>query len=674
MNFKLRIMKMRVTFVSLALLALLLASGGLLPVNAASSASAAPTSTFSNSVQSVAPTTVGTITKMGTSPTLASVVSSQANYTSFSKTPISKVGTRNFESGPNAPAAAFVPPVVSASNIVNNPGKATTAKGVNAFDSGSVNGFDVEPPDQGLCAGNGYVIDVINLVLKVYSASTFAPLSSDVALAALLGFPIGQQFGQSAVGGGYILSDPRCLYDASTGHWFLSFLYLGGPGVYSAGGPFPLPDFAYEFVLASTSTTPLGTWNIYSIDVTDFGGPGQTNDVGCPCFGDQPLLGADQNSLVISTNEYPIFPLGFNGAQVYLFDKQGLASGLLSVNVVHFQTGLIPSPNGACVPTTGLDCWWSVNPASSPTTGSYDTSKKGTEWGISALDFLNNANGFSSGDNRLAIWSFSDTSSLHSASPTVSLSIKVASNVDKYYNPEVDPTTGAASGYLVPQKTGPHPLGIEIFSDNATIGCAAKCHVGKLASNGDGFWDAITYAQGALWAAQPTLVNQGSTKTPNIHLGAVFYVIHASGKSVSLVNEGYVAASNEDLLFPSVGVGPTGNAVITFTLAGTGFYPSTAYGMFGKLSGVGSIFVADAGKSPADGFTEYQDQALGAPLYRPRWGDYSWAVWADGKVFFSTEYIQYRNCLGSVFLTDPSCGGTRDPFANYGTSLNSIAT
>ena len=80
--------------------------------------------------------------------------------------------------------------------------------------------------------------------------------------------------------------------------------------------------------------------------------------------------------------------------------------------------------------------------------------------------------------------------------------------------------------------------------------------------------------------------------------------------------------------------------------------------------------VADLGKSPQDGFTEY----LGYPgPTSPRWGDYSWAIYYGGRVYFAGEYIPYRSCTGSAFtLTIGTCGGTRDGYANWGTSVNSV--
>ncbi len=47
--------------------------------------------------------------------------------------------------------------------------------------------------------------------------------------------------------------------------------------------------------------------------------------------------------------------------------------------------------------------------------------------------------------------------------------------------------------------------------------------------------------------------------------------------------------------------------------------------------------------------------------------------WSGGKIDFATNYIQYPNCTGPAFtLTLGTCGGTRDGFANWGTSVNYV--
>ncbi len=566
---------------------------------------------------------------------------------------------------PGSPSPSNVPSAPSAN--VGGSGGAQSVPGLNAFDSGQSNliaanaPLDIEPPDQGLCVGNGYALEAVNLVVQVYTTPSLTPVAGTMEpLAGLVGFPIGQQFNASGAGGGYILSDPRCLYDTGTGHWFLSFLYFGGAGVFSNSGNFPLGASVYgaEFVLVSTDSTPFA-FDIYYIDVSS-----DSLTTNCPCFGDQPLIGADANTLVISTNEYPVFQNGFNGAQVYLFDKAALAKGSSKVNVVHFNIGQsVNPPDGACGSSGGLYCFYSVDPTGAPTNGSYDTSAGGTAWAVSSLDF------FGSGDNRLAIWAFTNTGSITAKTPSIGLTMTLLGNLERY----------ASVGQLVGQKPGPIPLGTNsVFGYANTgrggFGCVGTCPEGDLASNGDGTQGAAAYAQGAIWTAVSTVVNVGGSASSQ-HMGVAFFVVNAQGTSVSVATQGYLALSGAQLIFPSVAAGPSGNGLVTFTLTGSNNYPSSAYAWVSSSSSGavdGTVHVSAAGQSPQDGFSEYQLLQYSG-FYRPRWGDYTWAVWSGGTVYFSTEYIQAPNCGPAAFQADPTCGGTRDPFANWGTSINAVA-
>src|SRR5262249_59099573 len=52
------------------------------------------------------------------------------------------------------------------------------------------NQFSVEPPDQGMCVGNGHVVEVVNDVFNVYSAATGASVLPDnTATNIVSGFP-----------------------------------------------------------------------------------------------------------------------------------------------------------------------------------------------------------------------------------------------------------------------------------------------------------------------------------------------------------------------------------------------------------------------------------------------------------------------------------------------------
>ena len=58
-----------------------------------------------------------------------------------------------------------------------NPALAASFDGLNFFDQRFANGgnqFSVEPPDQGLCVGNGKVVEVVNDVYQVFDTSGHA--------------------------------------------------------------------------------------------------------------------------------------------------------------------------------------------------------------------------------------------------------------------------------------------------------------------------------------------------------------------------------------------------------------------------------------------------------------------------------------------------------------------
>jgi hypothetical protein len=118
-----------------------------------------------------------------------------------------------------------------------------------------------------------------------------------------------------------------------------------------------------------------------------------------PCFGDQPLLGADDNGIYISTNELGF--LTFNGAQIYAISKVDLENGVPST-VVHLAN--IPLAEGIAA---------SLQPATSPTAGAEPS--KGTEYFMSSLNFIG------ASDNRIAVWALTNTSSLSASSPRVRL-------------------------------------------------------------------------------------------------------------------------------------------------------------------------------------------------------------------------------------------------------------
>ncbi len=512
------------------------------------------------------------------------------------------------------------------------------AKGLNALDNFATHGFSVEPPDQALCVGNGFVIEVNNLVLKVFAASNFAPVGPDEGIETLFGTPLTFVGPPVTVQG-----DARCLFDAATGRWFISQLYFDFDN-----------SIARDYIAVSTTSSPTGLYNIYFLTTTNDGTAGtQGPDEGCPCLQDQPLLGADANTIVISTNEFPFtsFPTDdiFNGAQLYFIDKAALAAGAIAstINVVYFNIGLnVATDDGPCVTDVGNTCWFSVQPASSPFASEYDTLSGGTVWATSALDF------FGLNDNRIAVWQFTNTGSITTAAPVITGNEQTLSSQ----------SYGAFNPFqFATQKAGPIPLGDTVFF----------LPEGPIQPDDDRMQASIL-AQGNLWTQLATIVhetNAGGTK----QWGAAYFIIKirpAVGVLGAIVQQNYVAAIGEDITYPMIGVSKAGiskNGIMTFTISGADFFPSTGYAKVnvataGAVGGV--ITLADNGKSPQDGFTEYGGTA--------RWGDYSYAVASGGRIFFANEYIQFPNCSDPTFTLDPTCGGTRAKFSNWGTSLNSV--
>lgn len=196
--------------------------------------------------------------------------------------------------------------------------------GTSSLDSAKTNyGAQFEPPDQGLCEGNGFVLEAVNSAYTVYTT----------AGAVVVGpYNVNDLFNE----GGYeFTSDPRCFYDASSNRWFTLILFINSAGTAS-----------HFDVGVSTSGDPSKFFNFYRVDTTD-----ATNTAnGCPCFGDQPLFGIDQFNVYVSTNEFSILGPNFNGAQIYALDKTNMVAGI-NATVDQFSA---PDPAGTTIQAASL--------------------------------------------------------------------------------------------------------------------------------------------------------------------------------------------------------------------------------------------------------------------------------------------------------------------------------
>jgi hypothetical protein len=462
------------------------------------------------------------------------------------------------------------------------------------------NQFSLEPPDQGLCVGgqspNGAefgpeVVESVNDALTFYDASSsqFTPpisLSEFYGLAPTIDRTTGR-FGP-------FVTDPKCYFDADTQRWFHTVAVLSQN---ATTGAIQAPSFVYFAV--STSAEALGSYFIYRINTTD---PGHPN---CPCFGDQPLLGADKYGFYISTAEYDLDPFGgnFNGPQIYAFSKAALESG--SIGTVVHKAGLTHVRGGR---TTGT-----VQPAISPN-GAFETGNNGTEYFLSGFDCLPfDGCPVAPGQfNKITVWALTNTKSLTTSTPNLHLSLK--------------DLTSEVYGTPVPQRQrpGPRPLGRSVGEPLPVV------------EANDSRMNQVVFADGLLWSGINTIVAPGPRD------GIAYFIVRptvSSGQVGGTIrNQGYVAVANAFLSFPSVGVNGAGRGVIAMSLMGPGHFPSAVQIDIGRDGVSGPVEIVRSGFRPEDGFTCYE--ALAGEGAVCRWGDYSASVAGpDGTIYSATEFI-----------------------------------
>jgi hypothetical protein len=589
--------------------------------------------------------------------------------------------------GATAPAVSCAPLGPGCAPVSRGPGGAVGVKGLNAVDSATTPtnplGQDIEPPDQGLCAGNGSVVEDTNIGQVLVFDTSLHRKSQVIPLDTIMGLTTK---GWSSGG------DVSCLYDhGNGGHWF--FTEFASASTEASGGPFSgcfnnVANTCFEAIAVTQGNSPFGPYNVYYLNANynpaEPGAPFLLNDF--------TKIGVTGDAFLLFYDEFPLVTPGiggggFNGAQEFAFDKNAMERGAPvtlrggrpnpGFNVAIENMGTLPTPDGTCASDNktqqpGITCWFSVIPALAPDAGQFDNSHGGSGFMLDTLDF------YGTGDSRVAAFDWTGLSSLNGNAKGVRFGGQLFSGTDSYSD----------FGLTAPQKAGPIPLGDECGAAGLSTAPPASCPEGAIATNGDNFTQ-VGQAQGQLWGAISTQVTQSfrGAAAPEAHLGAAYFVIGTRGfdsrGTFTFTSQSYVSPAHEDLTMPVMGPADNSGAIIAFTLTGDGgptgadgggFFPSTAFARLTATSGgiLGPVHVADPGQAPQDGFSEY----LGFPgPLSPRWGDYSAAVFdaQAGKVYFANEYIQHPNCAGADFtLTLATCGGTRDGLANWGTSVNSV--
>ena len=257
----------------------------------------------------------------------------------------------------------------------------------------------------------------------------------------------------------------------------------------------------------------------------------------------------------------------------------------------------------------------------------------GTEFLLSTL----NPRGFA--DNRLQLWSLTNTNSLRGNAPTLTLATHTLT------------TEAYIQTNVVPQKNGPTPLRNALNQHD---------HLGdplETLDPGDLRMQQVIFAGGKLYAAMSTLLLKPSGGTRN---GVAWFVIHPGAAILPLkatvTAQGYLAAVNIYLMYPAIAVNSSGEGVIGFSMSSKAIFPSAGYSRFLGTSTENVIHLAFPGAAPEDGFSGYFEFGGNGVA---RWGDYSASTVApDGTLWFADEYI-------------PNL--PRTTFTNWGTAIGALA-
>jgi hypothetical protein len=556
--------------------------------------------------------------------------------------------------------------VKASAKAKSNPGLGLHFEGLNFFDQRFANGrnqFSVEPPDQGMCAGNGFVVESVNDVIRVFH-SDGTPATGVVDLNTFYGYPAA--INRTTGVRGPFVTDPSCLYDPTTGRFINAVLTLEVVPTGDDAGGF-LGRNHIDIAVSNTSD-PAGTWTIYRMPVQDDGTEGTPNH-GCghdgtppayrtnpdACLGDYPHIGVDATGFYVTTNEYEFFGDAFVGAQLYAFSKAQLTSGAATVAVTQLDTST-SAPGGK----PGFTIW----PAQAAA-GQYSTDNGGSEFALSSTaadeaqcDSLTvcHGNGTSSS---ILLWTLSGTQSLNSPNRSLSLTNRAV----------------AVDQYVIPPKANQPATGD--WPQGQCLNIPA-CATAILLGVPDPFTEVISHldsndtrmqqtwlANGAVWGALDTdIIVNGSHQA-----GVEYFVVNPSSGKLKV--QGTLAMAGNHLTYPAVAALPNGRGVIAFTVVGNDHYASAGYAGIDASNGAGEVHIAAEGVGLDDGFTSYKAQVGDPP--RTRWGDYGAAA-VDGKsIWIASEYIA-QSCTLTQWLVTPigTCGGTRGALGNWSTHISKI--
>jgi hypothetical protein len=360
----------------------------------------------------------------------------------------------------------------------------------------------------------------------------------------------------------------------------------------------------------------------------------------------------------------------------------------------HFDTtGMVNATSPVAQTEPGFTVW----PAQSPGALSFETSNGGTEYFLSSNAGREAAGpAFTASSTNLVVWALSNTSSLNTGTPALSLSNKVLS-VNLYGIPpkQQQPGSGASPTTDVPQGFCINDTTTVLF--NGQTGCwhllfgrePKHNEVVSRPDSNDTRMQQVMYANGKLWGALDTALNpDGGAQRAGIAWFIVKPDVSTGSLAAKVALQGSLGASGHDFAYPAIGVTSSGRGVMAFTDTGDSTYPSAAYAPVDALVGVGPWNDINGGLGAAqdDGFTSYKSQVGNPP--RTRWGDFGAAAVDGNSIWIASEYIAhtcvYNDWGGPFFFggsgdnllgtcAGPSHGpGPRSALGNWSTRISKL--
>jgi hypothetical protein len=421
-------------------------------------------------------------------------------------------------------------------------------KGLNSVDNFNANGFILEPPDQGLCVGylgkTKVVNEIINDVTAFYTPNGTL-VSSKIDLNTFFGEPLTQN-----------ISDPRCLYDSATQAWFFSVVVYTGS---------LFPNHSDLLVLNRNLQSA-----VYQFDTTL-----PNNTAGqCPCFGDQPKLGIDENNVYITVDQFGAGLALETGADLFAISKSQLVKLATTVNFAEFDNLSLGG-----IGVTALQ------PA-------ITNGNSNVEYLLNSFPYADEAQLIPNTiENLLGLWALTDTGKVTSGGvPKLSATI----------------ITSQVYGAPVPALTT-NGLSLATYTNDSRM-------------------QQVQFINGHLLGALDSAVIVD--KDPQTRDGAAWFEIDPRVNNGMIAGgrfeaQGYVAVKGEFLVYPAITQTSKGTTGIAFSITSPTLNPSTGYVVSTSNNGVrfGSAHITATGSGPDIGFT----CALGFPQ-QCRWGDYSWST------------------------------------------------